>query len=97
MSRKLIHFVTVVLVTGLAQASLGNALDPSLVGWWAFDEGAGTVAADAGPLGMHGELTNDPEWRTDGYRNGCLFFDGEDDYVRVAQQDALHRGLLGQH
>ncbi|MHC4518899.1 MAG: LamG-like jellyroll fold domain-containing protein, partial [Planctomycetota bacterium] len=92
MSRKLVHLVIVVLAMGLVQTSLGRVVDPSLVGWWTFDEGAGTVAVDASGLDSHGDLVNGPVWRDDGRRNGCLFFDGADDYVRVVHQDTLNPG-----
>jgi len=90
MSRKLVHLITIVLVAGLIQTSLGNVLDPDLVGWWKFDEGSGTAAADSSGSDMHGVLVNDPEWRDDGPRKGCLFFDGDDAYVQVPHQDALN-------
>jgi Concanavalin A-like lectin/glucanases superfamily/F5/8 type C domain len=90
MSRKLVHLITLVLVVGLVQTSLGDVIDPDLVGWWKFDEGAGTAAADSSGRGMHGVLVNDPLWRDDGLRKGCLFFDGDDAYVQVAHQDILN-------
>lgn len=93
MSGKLVHvMIIVVLAAGLAQAAPGSATDPNLVGWWRFDEGSGAVAADSGGLGMHGTLVNGPEWRDDGPRKGCLFFDGYDDYVQVANQASLNPG-----
>jgi len=90
MSGKLVHLITLVLAVGLVQTSLADVLDPNLVGWWRFDEGSGTVAADSSGQDLHGTLVNDPVWREDGPRDGCLFFDGDDAYVWVAQQDALN-------
>jgi len=92
MSGKGIHLVVAVLVAGFASMSLGQGLDPNLVGWWRFDEGAGTVAADSSGRGFHGTLLSNPVWRTDGVRNGCLFFDGYEAYVRIAQQPPLNPG-----
>ena len=77
MSRKLVHLITVVLVAGLVQTSLADVLDPNLVGWWRFDEGSGTVAADSSGHGRDGVLLFGPVWRDDGARSGCLFFDGD--------------------
>ncbi|MDH7599618.1 MAG: LamG domain-containing protein, partial [Sedimentisphaerales bacterium] len=54
--------------------------DPSLVGWWKLDDGAGTVAVDSSPGGHHGTLVNGPVW-VQGYFGGALQFDGVDDYV----------------
>ncbi|MHC4484656.1 MAG: LamG domain-containing protein [Planctomycetota bacterium] len=64
--------------------------DPSLMGWWKFDEGSGTIAADASGRDMHGVLVNDPVWREDGVRKGCLFFDGDQAHVRITHQDSLN-------
>ncbi|MBN2132631.1 MAG: LamG domain-containing protein, partial [Sedimentisphaerales bacterium] len=91
MSTQLAHPIIIILVVlGLVQPGLGNVLDPNLVGWWRFDEGSGTVAADSSGNDLHGTLVNDPLWRQDGPRDGCLFFDGADAYVWIAQQDALN-------
>jgi len=61
-----------VLVVGLA-GSARAGLDPSLVGWWTFDEGEGTIAYDATGKGNDGTLTNDPEW-TIGHLAGAVAF-----------------------
>ena len=92
MSRKLLYLTTVVFALGLVQTSWGNGLDPNLIGWWRFDEGSGTMAADSSGNGLDGVLVNEPVWRDDGRRNGCLFFDGFDAYVQVAQDDRLNPG-----
>ncbi|UCE50700.1 MAG: LamG domain-containing protein, partial [Phycisphaerales bacterium] len=54
--------------------------DPNLVGWWKFDEGAGTVAVDSSGHDNHGELRGDPTW-VEGTDGGALEFDGTGDYV----------------
>jgi hypothetical protein len=54
--------------------------DPSLVGWWKFDEGAGAIALDMSGHGNHGTLQGDPQW-VDGRDGGALEFDGTGDYV----------------
>ncbi len=36
--------------------------DPSLVGWWKFDEGTGTVASDSSGSGYAGNLNGDCAW-----------------------------------
>ena len=56
--------------------------DPTLVGYWKFDEGSGTVAADASGNGNHGTLQNGPIWTT-GRIGGALRFDGNNDYVNL--------------
>ncbi|MBP7050270.1 MAG: discoidin domain-containing protein [Phycisphaerae bacterium] len=92
MSRMRVYLTTTVLALGLASTSLADGLDPNLIGWWRFDEGTGTTAADSGVNGLDGALVNGPVWRADGLRNGCLFFDGYDDYVQVAQDVRLNPG-----
>ena len=54
--------------------------DPSLVGWWKFDEGMGSVALDWSGHGNHGALQGDPQW-VPGQVGGALEFDGSGDYV----------------
>ncbi len=90
MSRKVAYLTTVVLAVGLVQTSLGDAVDPNLVGWWRFDEGSGSVAADSSGHERHGVLVSNPIWRPDGARNGCLFFDGYEAYVRIPHHDSLN-------
>ena len=92
MSGRLVRLVTIVLVVGCVQASLGDVLDPNLVGWWRFDEGSGTVAADSSGRDRDGVLVFEPVWRDDGVHKGSIYFDGADDYVRVPNHDSLNPG-----
>ena len=62
--------------------------DPSLIGWWWFDEGSGTVAADSSQYGNHGTLTGGPTW-TSGVFGTALKFDGVDDHVVVPHNESL--------
>ncbi|HPC93564.1 MAG TPA: discoidin domain-containing protein [Sedimentisphaerales bacterium] len=71
-----------VLGLTLILISLGVAADPSLIGWWTFDEGSGTVANDASGRGHNGTLRGGPTWVI-GRVDGALLFDGKDDYVSV--------------
>ncbi len=59
-----------------------GAADPSLVGWWTFDEGSGTIAYDSSGQGHDGTLRGGPTWSM-GRIDGALDFDGKDDYVEV--------------
>ena len=70
----------------------------SLVGYWKFDEGTGTLAADSSGHGNNGTLTGGPTWSasptnsitfTNPY---ALSFDGVDDYVSIADADVLDPG-----
>jgi hypothetical protein len=58
------------------------------VGYWRFDEGSGTLAADSSGNGLNGSLVNGPTWMT-GRVNSAINFDGVNDYVQVGSQPAL--------
>ena len=58
------------------------AADPTLVGWWWFDDGVGTTAADSSGYKNNGTLTNGPMWVA-GKFGKAMQFDGVDDYVTV--------------
>jgi hypothetical protein len=70
-----------------------------LVGWWKFDEGSGTAAADSSGNGNNGSLydantTNvdgntPPTWTT-GKFGKALSFDGVDDYVLVHDSPSIN-------
>ncbi|MHC4120593.1 MAG: hypothetical protein ACYSWO_24120, partial [Planctomycetota bacterium] len=61
--------------------------DPSLVGWWKFDEGSGTIAYDSSGNGLDGIFEGNPEW-VSGRLGGALEFDG-DDWVNVGNPHDL--------
>jgi len=90
MLKKLIFSVSLFLVLGAAWTGRARAADPGLVGWWKFDEGSGTTAADSSGHGIDGVLAGNPVWRQDGVYDGCLFFDGDQAHVRVTNQDSLN-------
>jgi len=83
MSKKLIYFVSFVLVLGFILTSTANAGDPSLVGWWRFDEGSGSVATDSSGNGLDGTIEG-ATW-TAGQSGSALEFDGTDDAVRIPE------------
>ena len=92
MCKKLIFLVSLVFVLASAWASSAEAAIPDLVGWWKFDEGSGTTAADSSGRGTDGVLGNDPVWRDDGVHQRCLFFDGDLAHVRITHHDNLNPG-----
>jgi hypothetical protein len=67
---------------------LTEADDPSLVAYWNFDEGSGTVAGDSSGNGNTGTLINGPQW-VDGVVGNALEFDGVDDKVSVPDSTSL--------
>jgi len=58
-----------------------------MVGYWRFDEGSGSTANDSSSNGNDGTVTG-ASW-TDGQIDGALNFDGDDDYVEVADDGSL--------
>jgi hypothetical protein len=60
----------------------------SLVGYWRFDDGAGSVARDSSTEGNAGTLVNNPTWVT-GKIRGALDFRGGRAAVRVRSAAAL--------
>ena len=91
MSKKPLKLYCFVLMLMQILTISGNAAQkPNIVGWWKFDEGSGTIAADSSGNNMQGLLVNNPVWREDGVHNGCLFFDGDQAYVRITHHDSLN-------
>src|SRR3989344_9098411 len=76
----------------LATNATSDSLNQGLVGYWSFDEDAGTTVPDHSGSGNTGTATNGPNGTT-GQLGRALSFDGSDDYVvttlNVAGQSAL--------
>ncbi len=60
----------------------------SLIGWWKFDEGYGTIALDNSGYGNHGTFVGDPQWVT-GYDGNALEFDGSGDFLDCGDNTSL--------
>jgi hypothetical protein len=73
------------LVSALSMAGSASA---ELVGYWKFDEGAGTAAADSSSYGNNGTLNGVPQWVA-GQLGGALDFDGTGDSVEVPHNPSL--------
>jgi len=58
------------------------------VGYWSFDEGAGTVANDGSGNDNHGEVVGGAQWVA-GKLGSALAFDGADDMVVIEQNIGL--------
>jgi len=67
---------------------LGTAELAGLVGWWKLNETGGRDVADASGNGNVGKILNgQPRWQTSGGKiGGALLFDGQGDYVQVANE-----------
>jgi hypothetical protein len=66
--------------SGLADSGLVSS---GLVGWWKFDEGSGTSAADSSGNGNTGTLKNTPTWAA-GHIGNAVSLNGTNQYVDVA-------------
>ena len=84
--------------TGLTAGNNYNNLtiNDGLVGYWKFDEGTGTSAADSSGHGNNGTLTSGPTWSASP-TNDIIFtnpyalsFDGADDYVSAGSSATLN-------
>jgi hypothetical protein len=67
-------------------AAPGPDLTRGLVGYWKFDEGTGTTAADSSPGNNPGTLTNGVQWVPGApfpTSNNAISLDGMDDFVAV--------------
>jgi hypothetical protein len=87
MYRNSILLICFVLVLSLA-TSVTEGADPTLVGWWKFDEDTGVIANDMSTYGNNGTLQGDPQWVI-GHLVGALRFDGVGDYVEVPHASIL--------
>jgi Concanavalin A-like lectin/glucanases superfamily/Bacterial Ig domain len=72
-----------------APASSPATAPAAPVGYWKFDEGSGTTAADASGDGNTGTLMNGPAW-IPGRLGQALAFDGVDDSVQIAAAPGLN-------
>jgi len=88
MCRKFIFLVSLALVLNVVGICTAQD-DPSLVGWWKFDEGSGAIAHDSSGNGNDGTLNGPVAWVEDGKINGALSFNGPYNYVQVQDSPSL--------
>jgi len=70
---------SLVAVVALALTSVASA---ELVGWWKFDDGSGTLAADSSGKHNDGTISGDAQWVV-GKRDGALQFNGSNTNVQA--------------
>jgi len=56
--------------------------DPTLIGWWKFDAGVGTIAPDWSGHGNHGLIAN-PNWLSPGWIGQSALNFGADSYMAI--------------
>jgi len=71
MFRNAFHSVLAVLLLCQILTGQANAGDPTLVGWWTFDDGSGTMPLDSSDYRRDGEFVGSPQWDT-GNKGGAL-------------------------
>jgi hypothetical protein len=65
----------------------GTAELAGLIARWTFDESTGSIAADTSGNANEGTLQGNPTWQPSaGKVKGALLFDGEGDFVKVANE-----------
>jgi len=82
MFRKSVCFISLVWVLGLAGTNALGQVDPTLVGWWKFEEASGTLF-DQSDNHNDGTPYNGVLYQQIGQEGYALGFDGVDDYVTV--------------
>jgi regulation of enolase protein 1 (concanavalin A-like superfamily) len=87
MWKRSIFAVLCVLLLGPAWSAFA-VTDLTLVGWWWFDEGLGTVASDSSGYGNNGTLMGGVTWGT-GKFGKAVNFGGVDGYVDVPNKPIL--------
>ena len=86
MCRKLMYLAFWVVVLSVVLTSVVKA---DLIGWWRFDEGAGTTVADMSGRDHHGRFAEGtPEW-VEGRSGKALRFDGSNK-VEVPDHEDFH-------
>jgi len=80
---KLTHLLSFLLILALTLTSTAQNLDPSLVGWWTFDEDTGDVARDQSGNNNDATLLGNPTWSTDDEHRGIITLDGDDDHIHI--------------
>ena len=83
MCGRLTYLVSFLLVSALALTSTAQNVDPSLVGWWTFDEDTGDIAQDQSGNGNDAILLGGPTWGTDAGHRGIMILDGTDDHIQI--------------
>ncbi len=74
----LIHIARVVgflVAMALAMMPAALAQDPSLLGYWNFEDGGGTNTTDVSGNNLTGVLENEPAWAASPFGQYCLKFD----------------------
>jgi hypothetical protein len=78
------------IIVGQTSGQVLGASTTGLVGYWNFDEGSGTTAADSSGNGNNGTLVNGPTWTVGKVGSEALSFDGSSGYVNAGSATSLN-------
>src|SRR3954470_6041310 len=81
------------LIESLESRTLFAAVDPSLMAWYALDEGSGAIAADGSGHGNGGTLVNSPAWVAGHAGSALQFVDTSTN--RVVANDSATLDITG--
>jgi concanavalin A-like lectin/glucanase superfamily protein/F5/8 type C domain-containing protein len=76
MGKKLMVLTLCAFVASMMAGPVVYASDPTLIGWWKLDEGAGTTVLDSSGQGNNGTFGGAPEWVEDMDRGMAVSFGG---------------------
>ena len=76
MRRILLCSFSLILLVSLVGTSPAGNIDPSLVGWWSFEDGSGLVARDVSGKSVNAEITGNVSWEREDQHGGILLFNG---------------------
>lgn len=85
---KLLYTILIVLI--LLNTNTFASTRDGLVGWWKFEEGTGTNAADSSWNGNAGTLTNSPTWVSNCPRGNCISYQATNAYTLLGTPTALN-------
>jgi len=68
-----------IAAAGLTQCASSAGVTENMVGWWKFDETAGSIVKDASGKSVDCNLEGKPAWQ-EGVKGGCLKLDGRNTY-----------------
>ena len=80
--------ISCMAIAGASPLFADITYEDSLVGYWNFNEGAGTLAEDSTGTN-NGTLINTPTWTSSGKFGGALNFDGTGEYVNINDSSSL--------
>jgi len=87
--------LSVAVVWAVPAAAQCPAADETVLGYWRFDEGTGTVTADASDNGIEGLLEGTPSWvpGPSALAGSAVSFDDQSDHVDLSNDGTLKQGV----